>query len=454
MVGAKAGRVVKNKAAALGLLVAVLVATGLLAVTDRLAHAALPNPPFTVNSTADRADADLGDPVCDAVLGVPGNQCTLRAAIQEANATPRADTINFKVGGTGVKTIKPASPLPTITDRVIIDGYTQPGATENTNATGVINANLLIELNGANAGNTSGLLFAKGSGGTTSSGSVVRGLVINRFQIDGIAFTEGPGSRAEGNFIGTDPSGQSDLGNGSSGVEVGGGTVVGGTTPEARNLISGNGGEGVAIVGRSDNSVRGNLIGTGKDGATDLGNDGDGVEVLSGARNLLADNRIAFNGEGGSFDGVLIRGGGTIANRVLSNEIFANAGLGIDLEGGTENASGATANDPQDPDAGPNNLQNKPVVTSATGSGGTLTVRGNLNSTPGRTFTVQFFSNPSGNEGKRFLAHRAITTDANGNAPFSFGLPVNVPAGHFVTATATGAGNTSEFSAPRTVLAQ
>jgi hypothetical protein len=45
---------------------------------------------------------------------------------------PGLDTINFNIPGSGVKTIAPASPLPTITDAVVIDGYSQPGASANT----------------------------------------------------------------------------------------------------------------------------------------------------------------------------------------------------------------------------------------------------------------------------------------------------------------------------------
>ena len=94
-------------------------------------------------------------------------------------------------------------------------------------------------------------------------------------------------------------------------------------------------------------------------------------------------------------------------------------------------------------------------MTSAKTSGTKLTIVGNLNSTPNRTFTVQFFSNPSGgDEGKTFHAQRSVTTNDNGNASFSFGFDVAVPAGQSITATATGAGDTSEFSAPRAVVAQ
>src|SRR4051812_26052572 len=76
---------------------------------------------------------------------------SLRQAILDSNASAGVlDTISFNIPGTGVKTISPASPLPAITDPVIIDGYTQPGSSENTLAVGD-NAVLHIEINGTNA---------------------------------------------------------------------------------------------------------------------------------------------------------------------------------------------------------------------------------------------------------------------------------------------------------------
>lgn len=55
-----------------------------------------PVPPFTVNSTADATDANPGDSKCETVIG--NGVCTLRAAIQEANALPGENTINLPTG--------------------------------------------------------------------------------------------------------------------------------------------------------------------------------------------------------------------------------------------------------------------------------------------------------------------------------------------------------------------
>ena len=115
---------------------------------------------------------------------------------------------------------------------------------------------------------------------------------------------------------------------------------------------------------------------------------------------------------------------------------------------------GDTANDLKDPDAGPNNLQNKPVIVSATNSGGT-TIKGELNSTPDTAFLVEFYSNPRGTaEGKEFIGVTNARTDADGNATYTLSTAQQVAVGRTVTATATDLvdGNTSEFSAPNTVV--
>jgi hypothetical protein len=142
---------------------------------------------------------------------------TLREAITSANNNADVnadvvavgaygtDTINFNIAGTGVHTIAPFPALPTITDPVIIDGYTQPGSAANTQAV-EDDAVLLIELNGANTLDANGLTITAGN-------STIRGLVINRFTGTGgsarnaIALSGGGGNVIEGNFLGTDAPG-------------------------------------------------------------------------------------------------------------------------------------------------------------------------------------------------------------------------------------------------------
>jgi len=75
---------------------------------------------------------------------------SLRQAITDANASLGLDTIAFNIPGLGPHTIQLLSGLPAILDPVVIDGYTESGATPNTNAPGMeINAVLKIELDGS-----------------------------------------------------------------------------------------------------------------------------------------------------------------------------------------------------------------------------------------------------------------------------------------------------------------
>ena len=61
---------------------------------------------FTVNSTADGEDVNQGDGICETATA---GECTLRAAIMEANASPGTDTISFHIPGDGPHIIPPRS---------------------------------------------------------------------------------------------------------------------------------------------------------------------------------------------------------------------------------------------------------------------------------------------------------------------------------------------------------
>src|SRR6187399_2075922 len=110
-------------------LTALVAGLGLVIVPAGDADAAFT---FTVTETGDGGDINQTDDLCDASPSA-GLQCTFRAALQQANATVGADAINFNIPlGTGVASIVPRSALPPITDTVVINGYSQAGATPNT----------------------------------------------------------------------------------------------------------------------------------------------------------------------------------------------------------------------------------------------------------------------------------------------------------------------------------
>jgi hypothetical protein len=237
---------------------------------------------------------------------------------------------------------------------------------------------------------------------------------------------------------------------------------VGGSSPAARNLVSGNGGSGISLTA-DGNEVSGNLVGTQRDGKSPLGNAEDGVDIHStqyqsasgntvGRSDPAYANTIAFNGWIG-VDIYFGDKGGQAAqdNSVLSNSIFSNGLLGIDL-----GFNVPTPNDPGDADGGPNHRQNHPVLSSAKKGAGKTTIKGKLNSSPNKAYELQFYANPSGaEEGKKLLFSKSVKTDGSGNASFVFATKKRVALGQNVTATATksATGDTSEFSAPRTVVA-
>jgi titin len=319
--------------------------------------------------------------------------------------------------------------------------------TDKSGTTALANANDGIVLSTGASNNT--------IGGTTGAAANV----ISSSPYDGIAMgdTGTSGNLIEGNLIGTDKSGTNALPN-EEGINIYGGATnntIGGTSAGAGNVLSGNSDNGVDIhdQGTSGNLIDGNFIGTGPGGSRAIPNQGDGVlDTNSASNNSIggtvagAGNTIAYNVGNGvavgqdpndRLDGVAVN----------NNVIFANVQLGIDLidDGPTPNTLGG-------PHAGPNELQNFPVLTAATTDGTTVTIQGTLNSMPNATFRLEFYANPARDpsgygQGQTALGALTVTTDARGNASFVARFTAKLLAGQFVSATATDAnGDTSEFS--------
>jgi hypothetical protein len=200
---------------------------------------------------------------------------SLREAITNANTNAGADTIAFDVSGAGctgggVCTIAPATAFPIINGPTVIDGYTQPGSSTNTNATGAINAVLRIVVSGQSLAPFSDGFHFNTAG---AAGSIVRGLVINGGFPQGVKVWA-PNIAVQGCFIGTDASGMSPVGNGhgiyADGFFGASSLTVGGPAAADRNLIAGQTGAHVYLVSVPGATVRGNLLGTDKTGAAAL----------------------------------------------------------------------------------------------------------------------------------------------------------------------------------------
>jgi hypothetical protein len=260
----------------------------------------------------------------------------------------------------------------------------------------------------------------------------------------------------QGNLIGTDVTATAALSNGGDGISIPAyRNRIGGITPGARNVISGNGGNGISVAsGDSTLRIQGNLIGTQIDGSKPLGNKGNGIAMVDAGGCVIGSvsgadadpgNTIAFN-SGNGID-IKISKTPTVPQRISANSIHDNGLLGIDL-----GDDGVTANDPGDSDSGANGLQNFPVITAAFGFNGNLTIYGGLSSTPSTNFVLEFFANESADssgfgEGQIFLGQAKVTTANSGDVNFNvtFPLPPNVAAASAIAIDPNG--NTSEFSA-------
>jgi hypothetical protein len=337
----------------------------LLAATIAVPGAAIADV-FVVNTTADSG---------------PGS---LRQAILSANAlTSGGGTvcaphrIEFNIPGAGPHTIQPLSALPSVLITITFDGFTQPGAVPNSASQGN-NSVLKIELDGSFAGASDGLLFSAtvpgGAFGCSGNLSAVRGLVINRFQGAAIR-SESPcvppvscqvgGIYIQGNFIGTDISGNLARGNGfgaslSPGIAFGPNStrnLVGDQVFEDggliatrnRNVISANALDGIylgSLPGRPsalDHRIRNNTIGLNAAGTAALPNGRHGIFADVGSdATKLQDNLIAGN----IGDGVRLLDNNAPAN-LSRNGIgigengaaFGNGGHGVYV-GGTSKAVG------------------------------------------------------------------------------------------------------------------
>ena len=314
---------------------------------------------FVVDSIGDGADVSGSDGICRTASG----ECTLRAAIQEANRDPGHDRIEFAVPGGGTKRIEPATQLPFVTDPagVTIDGTTQPGSSVNTLTAGS-NAVIRIELKGRGYGEFDGLFFR-------SDGNVVRGLALFDFA-DHLRFLSDDTATADrnvvaGNFVGTDATGTfvaPMFDASSNAITIQGGAsdnLVGGPAPADRNVISGSHGRGVLItdVGTARNVIEGNVIGLAPDGSSARRNWSHGIDVQYGARdNVVRDNVVSGNyrsgieishnaldsadhrrayGGPGETTGNVVEGNlvGTDATGTRADVELANGEYGIGLEG-------------------------------------------------------------------------------------------------------------------------
>lgn len=317
----------------LSYLLIALIAPLLLIMIPTKSRGQVPSMIFTVNDTGDDSDPNAGMPGHKCDTTVPGDKCTLRAAIENHNANrnlpqnlinfaipnaPGSGSIVIKVGSTGL------GPLPPVLGSVIIT------ALNNDGQGGPLRR---IEIDGSMAGqNAIGLQLLGGQ-------CTISFFIINSFSSHGIFIAGTPppgdgGHQLESNYIGTDSTGTVDKGNGGDGIFVDNtpNNVIGGTGGR-RNVISANKGYGIHILGQdvsvtgqanggTNNSAQANIIGLDVFKQKVLPNALDAVLLEDAPNNTVGGlNQNQGNTMGGTKNGVTVKGSFSEGIKIQGNFI-------------------------------------------------------------------------------------------------------------------------------------
>ena len=390
-----------------------------------------------------------------------------------AGVTITAGAQNNTIGGT------------TASDRNVISGnnrgveildYNTSGNTVKGNYIGTDAAGT------AALGNTYGVVIKAGAEGNTVGGTTAGERNVISGNDEGVFISDDPtsGNTVKGNYIGTDATGTSALGNdwGVSIASIGQTNTVGGTTAAERNVISGNG-TGVMISVGSDIVVKGNYIGTDATGTEALPN-GRGVSIqtagdhntiggtTAGERNVISGNGTGVEIEGwtrgntveGNYIGTDASGSGVLPNEV-GVEIW-NLAHDNTIGGTTASARNVIAHNTQDgvyvhgDETTGNTIRGNSIHSNGgrgieNHDGGNaelappvITGFGSVIGTACLNCTVDIYSDDE-DEGRVYEG----STTANGAGNWTFAGSLEGPN---ITATTTdSSGNTSEFSAPAAV---
>ena len=328
----------------------------------------------------------------------------------------------------------------------LVGGFAHFGVKLELGSTGTVIRGNTVGLRADGAGaipNQIGIEVEADTPGTRIGGTVAGARNVVGGNTIGI-YAAGAGTRIEGNLVGLAPDGRTVRGN-VLGISLDGAAVgmrVGDGTPAGANVVSGNTRTGVILRNTAGAIVAGNVIGRTADRAASRPNgflggvlliDNSGGVVggdAAGAANLI---------DGGVYPSIRAEGPKQLGTQFLGNLLRGTRhSLGIDLL-----PLAATANDPGDADAGPNGLQNAPVLTGALRDA----VTGTIGTKPSTAARIQVFSaSADGRETYALLGDATVRTDGAGTAAFS--IPVGATEGASVVATATTADGTSELSPP------
>jgi CSLREA domain-containing protein len=347
---------------------------------------------YVVNDPGDAPDLDTTDGACDTDAGTLGNQCTLRAAIQQANANVGTDTITFSGAGqaplplAGFNGTNPLDPTCCeITDPVTIDGGSGTTVTFDSGAAGP-----LLKSSGANT-TIKNIQFTGGASGPVLS------LAGTGAKLDLVTVHDTPGTAILVSGSSATLTSVSVQKPGGNGISVSGGSAVL-TTPVVRD----SGATAVSISGSGATVSSPDIAGAHGDGISINGNN---AHVTGGQVRSNTGNGIAIGGQG------------NILSKVV---LWANGGKPISL---APNANGAIL-PPQNLRIGPRRADGSLPLTGSTSGGGIELWAGS----------------PFGTVAPSYLDAFSV-----GGGDFTYNFPAEPPPGATFALTLTGVG-TSEFA--------
>jgi CSLREA domain-containing protein len=294
---------------------------------------------FVVNDLGDDPDGNPGDGICDIPTGGPA-RCSLRAAIMEANTTSTVDFVEFSLGLIVIDIS--GTPLPTITSGLWIDATTAPGY--DAGATSTLDAPPSVYIDGsALTGTTADGLRSANTNNIVVKGLGIINFPDNGIELNNgepaLLDSNWIGVGRTGFIAGNGGAGVylSNFDRATVGRRVDG-------SPEVTrgNVISNNGEAGIYTILGEDAVIAGNFIGVDPVGSGDFGNGGDGIRVVA-TNNLIggtlngADlgNQIENNAGAGIYTEI----GG---NDFYSNYVASNQDGGIRINGSNNRLGFAT----------------------------------------------------------------------------------------------------------------
>jgi uncharacterized repeat protein (TIGR01451 family)/CSLREA domain-containing protein len=305
---------------------------------------------FTVNSTADEPDAHPGDGVC---ASTPSGACTLRAAIQEANALGGANTINVPAGTYLLAAAHTFGPL-TISSNITLAGAGSATTTIDANGGFSINDPPVVQVQSGATATISGLTLT----GAHRIGPAAGGGVANdgTLTLDGVTVT----------------------GNGVAGTGgAAGGIANSGSLTITNSVIANNGAKFIGGISSAGPLMISNTTIANNTASPGVGSTGETPGGIFASNNTVLTNVTVANNSG-SVGGVFAAGSMTITNSTISGNTSGCPGDNNPCAGGIANSGNLVLVNSTIANNAGAVLPNQPMASGVASAGGSAVVRNTI----------------------------------------------------------------------------